>query len=169
MNNFKKAGFLMLILIMTLTIFTACSTPAATPVPEPEKTTTTSGIGYTDGVYTAQEATFDATTGWKDNATVTIAGGKISSVVLNGTNKDTTLGDKLSAVKAGKYDIVASGEKSPWDVQAKAIEDKIVSSQDTTSMSFDADGKSDAIPEATMSYGHYYDLVNEALAKAKTK
>src|SRR5665647_944135 len=169
MKNFKKAGILVLVLIMALTVFTACAkdkpepTPAPTPEPKPEATL------YTDGTYTAEQADFDATNGWKDNATVTITDGKISAVVLNSTNSDPAKGDKLSEVAAGNYDMVAAGAASAWDVQAKAIQDYIVSTQDTTSITFDAEGKADAISGATISYGHFFDLVNEALAQAEAK
>ena len=161
MKNLKKAGVLVLILVMALLAFTACS--STTPEPTPEPTT-----GYVDGTYTAEATDFDAQ-GWKDSATVTITGGKISAVVLNGMNKDSAIGDKLSAVAAGKYDMVAAGAIAPWDQQAKAIQDYIVSTQDTTSITFDDAGKSDAISGATISYGHFFDLVNEALTQAKAK
>ncbi|MBK5246287.1 MAG: FMN-binding protein [Peptostreptococcaceae bacterium] len=167
MKNFKKVGILVLVLIMALTVFTACAkdepTPAPTPEPTPEATL------YTDGTYTAEQADFDAEKGWKDNATVTITDGKISAVVLNSTSSDAAKGDKLSEVAAGNYDMVAGGAKSAWDVQAKAIQDYIVSTQDTTSITFDAEGKADAISGATISYGHFFDLVNEALAQAEAK
>ena len=161
MKNLKKAGVLVLILVMAMLAFTACS--STTPEPTPEPTT-----GYVDGTYTAEATDFDAQ-GWKDSATVTITGGKISAVVLNGMNKDATIGDKLSAVAAGKYDMVAAGAIAPWDQQAKAIQDYIVSTQDTTSITFDDAGKSDTITGATISYGHFFDLVNEALTQAKAK
>ncbi len=38
-----------------------------------------------------------------------------------------------------------------------------------TTPEFDADGKSDAISEATIAYSQFYDLVNQALTKAKAK
>ena len=169
MKNLKKSGMLILVLIMAFVVFTACAKQAPAPTPEPTPTPTPAAIVYNDGTYTAEQADFDAETGWKDNVTVTITNGKISAVVLNSTNKDTTKGDKLSEVAAGNYDMVAGGAKSAWDVQAKAIQDYIVSTQDTTSIAFDAAGKSDAISGATISYGHFFDLVNEALAKAVKK
>lgn len=167
MKNFKKAAILILVLIMVLTVFTACAKdePKEEPKPEPKPEATL----YTDGTYTAEQADFDAETGWKDNATVTITDGKISAVVLNATNTDTAKGDKLTEVAAGNYDMSVAGSKTPWDVQAKAIQDYIVSTQDTTSITFDAEGKADAISGATISYGHFFELVNEALAQAEAK
>lgn len=161
MKNLKRAGILLLILVMVGGVFAGCASKPAEPTPTPEP-----AVGFTDGTYVAEAADFDAQ-GWKDSATVTITGGKISAVVLNGTNKDATLGDKLTAVKDGKYDMTAAGAIAPWDVQAKAIQDYIVTSQDTTSITFDDKGKSDAISGATISYGHFFDLVNEALSQAK--
>jgi major membrane immunogen (membrane-anchored lipoprotein) len=168
MKTFKKASILMLILIMAMMTFTACASAPATEEPAPSEEP--AATGYMDGTYYAEQPDFSAETGWKDNATVTITDGKISSVVLNATNVDSTKGDKLSAVAAGQYDMVGqAGAIAPWDQQAKAIQDYIVSTQDTTSIAFDADGKSDAITGATISYGHFFDLVNEALADAVSK
>ncbi len=163
MKNFKKASILVLVLIMAMTVFTACAKSEPAPKPTPEPT------GYVDGTYFAEEPAFNAETTWKDNVTVTIAGGKITAVVLNATSSDATKGDKISEVAAGNYDMSVAGSTSPWDVQAKAIQDYIVSTQDTTSIAFDAAGKSDAISGATISYGHFFDLVNDALAQAVAK
>ena len=167
MKNFKKLGVLVLVIAMAMSMFTACAkdepTPEPTPEPEPEVTS------YVDGTYTAEMPDFDAETGWKDNAAVTIKDDKISAVVFNGTSKDTTKGDKLSEVAAGNYDMTVAGAIASWDVQAKAVQDYIIETQDTTSITFDAAGKSDAISGATISYGHFMDLVNEALAQAKEK
>ncbi len=163
MKNFKKAGVLVLVLIMAMTVFTACAKAEPTPEPTPEP------AGYVDGTYFAEEADFNAETTWKDNATVTIAGGKITAVVLNATSSDAAKGDKISEVAAGNYDMSVAGSTTPWDAQAKAIQDYIVSTQDTTSITFDDAGKSDAITGATISYGHFFDLVNEALAQAVAK
>jgi major membrane immunogen (membrane-anchored lipoprotein) len=159
MKNFKKASILVLVLIMALTVFTACA--KTEPTPEP--------TGYVDGTYFAEEADFNAETTWKDNVTVTIAGGKITAVVLNAASSDAAKGDKLSEVAAGNYDMSVAGSTTPWDAQAKAIQDYIVSTQDTTSIAFDDAGKSDAISGATISYGHFFDLVNEALTQAVAK
>lgn len=168
MKNFKKLSILVLILIMAMTMFVACGgAEEPAPAPEPEPTEEPVAEGYVDGTYMAEQADFDANSGWKDNATVTITDGKISAVVFNGTYKDDTKGDKLSEVAAGNYDMSVAGATSPWDVQAKAIADYIVETQDTTSITFDAEGKSDAISGATISYGHFFDLVNEALAQAE--
>lgn len=165
MKNFKKLGILVLVLIMALTVFVACGSEEPAPTPEPAPVEEPAGL--VDGTYTAEEADFNAESGWKDNATVTVTDGKISAVVFNGTYKDDTKGDKLSEVAAGNYDMSVAGAKAAWDVQAKAIQDYIVETQDTTSIEFDAEGKSDAISGATISYGHFFALVNEALEQAK--
>lgn len=165
MKKFKKAGILVLVLMMALTMFAACGAeepePTPEPTPEPEVT------AYADGTYMAEMENFDAETGWKDNATVTIANGEISEVIFNATYKDDTKGDKLSEVAAGNYDMSVAGAIAAWDVQTAAIQDYIVSTQDTTSIAFNEEGKSDAISGATISYGHFMDLVNEALEQAK--
>ncbi len=169
MKKFKKASILVLILIMSMMAFAACggSEPAAEePVaeePAAEETT-----GYVDGTYYAEEPEFNEN-GWKDNVTVTITDGVISAVVLNAISEDPAIGDKLAAVAAGQYDMSVAGAQAPWDEQAKAIQDYIVSTQDTAGITFDEEGKSDAITGATISYGHFFDLVNEALAQASAE
>jgi len=173
MKKFKKASILLLILLMTMMSFAACggAEEPATEEPateEPAAEEPASEAAYVDGTYYAEMADFDEN-GWKDNATVTITDGKIASVVLNATNKDAAAGDKLAAVAAGKYDMTVAGAKAPWDQQAKAIQDYIVTNQGTETLTFNAEGKSDAISGATISYGHFIDLVNEALAQAKAE
>lgn len=156
MNSFKKAGALALMLMLALTLLTACGQKEE-PAAE-----------YVDGEYFAEMSDFDDK-GWKDNATVTITDGKISAVVLNSNNEDTALGDKLTAVKNGEYDIKAAGAQSGWDEQAKAIADYIIANQGTSGVTFDEEGKSDAISGATIHYNQFFDLVNQALEQAKAK
>ncbi len=165
MEKFKKVGILLLVLIMSMSIFVACGgdEPEPTPEPTPEPETAM----YADGTYMAEMPDFDAETGWKDNATVTIVDGMITEVVFNATFKDDTKGDKVSEVAAGNYDMSVAGAIAPWTEQAMAVQSYIVETQDTTSIAFDEAGKSDAISGATISYGHFMDLVNEALEQAK--
>lgn len=157
MSGFRKVGILVVMLIATLTLFTACGQKE-----DPAAAT------YVDGEYYAEMPDFDDK-GWKDNITVTITDGKISSVVLNSKNKDTAVGDKLTAVKNGQYDMKAAGAKADWDEQAKAIGDYLVANQGTGNVTFDEEGKSDAISGATIHYNQFFDLFNQALEQAKAK
>lgn len=164
----KKFFLFALVLMMSLTMMVACGSNEPEPTPEPETPPAEDVVeGYKDGTYFAEEADFNAETGWKDNATVTVTDGKISDVVFNATYKDDTKGDKLSEVAAGNYDMSVAGAQAAWDVQAKAIQDYVVSTQDFTSVEFNEEGKSDAISGATISYQHFFTLIEEALAQAK--
>ena len=167
MKRFLKTGILVILMMIAALAIAGCGAKTEAPAPEPTPEPTVTAK-YVDGTYFAEMPDFDAQ-GWKDNVTVTIAGDKITTVVLNATNKDAAVGDKLTAVKNGQYDMVAGGAKQPWDVQAKAIQDYIVANQGTANVTFDAEGKSDAISSATISYNMFFDLVNQALEKAKVK
>lgn len=117
-----------------------------------------------DGVYFAQETAFAKDSGWKDQVVVTVAGGKISSVVWNGVS-NTGIADKLWAVANGAYPMVKFGKaKAEWDVQAKAVADYLVKTQEPSFSKFKADGTTDAISGASIHVKGFYDLVNKALA-----
>jgi len=156
MKSMKKAGILLAILLMAVTVLAGCGQKeAAAPA-------------LKDGTYFAEMPEFDDK-GWKDNATVTIADGKITAVVLNSTNTDPAVGDKLTAVANGQYDMSVAGAQAPWDQQAKAIADYIIAQQGATGVTFDEEGKSDAISGATIHYNQFFDLVNQALEQAKAE
>ncbi|MCR6545030.1 FMN-binding protein [Dehalobacterium formicoaceticum] len=157
MKNYKKISIFGLMLIIALAFTAGCGGT--------NKPTTTS---YVDGKYFAEMPEFDDK-GWKDNATVTIRDGKIDDVILNAINEDPAKGDKLTAVANGEYDMKAAGAKADWDEQAKAIEDYIIEKQGATGVTFDEEGKSDAISGATIHYNQFFDLVNQALDQAKAK
>jgi major membrane immunogen (membrane-anchored lipoprotein) len=119
-----------------------------------------------DGVYFAQESAFAQDSGWKDQAVVTVKGGKIVSVVWNGTS-NTGLPDKAKATAQGDYPMVKFGKaKAEWNVQSKAVQDYIVKTQDVGFNKFDAEGRTDAISGATLHVKGFFALVNEALASA---
>ncbi len=118
-----------------------------------------------DGVYFAQEADFAKDSGWKDQVIVTVKSGKIASVSWNGVS-NTGVADKLTAVAAGGYPMVKFGKaKAEWNVQAKAVQDYLVSSQDIAFSKYkDAEGHTDAISGATIHVKGFFELVNAALA-----
>ncbi len=121
-------------------------------------------ISAKDGVYFAQESDFAKDSGWKDQAVVTVAGGKILSVVWNGVS-NTGLADKAKASAQGNYPMVKYGHsKAEWTVEAKAVQDYIVKTQDIGFAKFDAEGKTDAISGATIHVKGFFGLVNAALA-----
>jgi major membrane immunogen (membrane-anchored lipoprotein) len=119
-----------------------------------------------DGVYFAQESAFAKESGWKDQAIVTVKGGKIVSLAWNGVS-NTGIADKATAVAQGAYPMVKFGKaKAEWDVQSKAVVDFIVKTQNVGFSKFDAEGRTDAISGATIHVQGFFALVNAALASA---
>jgi major membrane immunogen (membrane-anchored lipoprotein) len=117
-----------------------------------------------DGLYFAQESDFAKDSGWKDQVVVAVKGGKIASVLWNGVS-NTGVADKRTAVAAGGYPMVKFGKaKAEWDVQAQAVQDYLVKTQDIGFNKYsDAEGHSDAISGASIHVKGFFDLVNKAL------
>jgi major membrane immunogen (membrane-anchored lipoprotein) len=119
-----------------------------------------------DGVYFAKEGDFAKETGWKDEVIVTVKGGKIASVLWNGV-ANTGVPDKLTVLPLGGYPMVKFGNaKAEWDVQAKAVQDYLLKTQDVGFSKFDAEGRTDAISGASIHVKGFFGLVNQALASA---
>jgi major membrane immunogen (membrane-anchored lipoprotein) len=120
-----------------------------------------------DGVYFAQTTDFPKDSGWKDQVIVTVKSGKITNVVWNGVS-NTGVADKLTAVATGGYPMVQFGKaKAEWNVQAKAVVDYLLKTQDIGFSKFsDAEGHTDAISGATIHVKPFFVLVNAALASA---
>ncbi len=119
-----------------------------------------------DGVYFASESGFSKS-GWKDQVTLTVAGGKITAVSWNGLGNLPGVTDKKSWAAAGKYGMKkASKLGTEWDQQAAAAESWLVKSQDLSLAKFDKDGKTDAISGASMTTKGFIELVSKALASA---
>lgn len=116
-----------------------------------------------DGVYFAQDADF-SDSGWKEQVVVRVKGGKIASVTWNGV-PNSGIADKLSAVASGAYPMVKAGKaKAEWDVQAKAVENYLLKTQNTGFSAFDDKGHTDAITGASIAVKGFYGLVKAALA-----
>jgi major membrane immunogen (membrane-anchored lipoprotein) len=119
-----------------------------------------------DGLYFAQESSFAKDSGWKDQVVVGVKGGKIASVEWNGVS-NLGLADKLVAVATGGYPMVKYGKaKAEWDVQAKAVQDYLLKTQDVGFNKFKPEGTTDAISGASIHVKGFFGLVNAALASA---
>jgi major membrane immunogen (membrane-anchored lipoprotein) len=119
-----------------------------------------------DGTYFAMEKDFAKDSGWKDEVVVAVKSGKIVSVTWNGVS-NTGVADKLSVIPLGGYPMVKYGKaKAEWDVQAKAVQDYLVKTQDLGFSKFDAEGRTDAISGASIHVKGFFTLVNAALASA---
>jgi major membrane immunogen (membrane-anchored lipoprotein) len=118
-----------------------------------------------DGVYFAQESGFGSS-GWREEVVVTVAGGKIASVVWNGTS-NLGLADKKTVAAAGKYGMKKASKLGlEWDQEAANVEAWLVKSQDIGFSKFNAKGETDAISGASLTVKNFFELVNKALASA---
>lgn len=120
---------------------------------------------YKDGTYHAEGDQFDAKSGWKDTVDVVIAAGKIVKVNFSGVNAKGE--DKKQFSIDGKYGMKAGGAQAEWHEEAAKAEAYLVEKQDPASVTFNAEGKTDAISGATISLKEYFDLVTKALDQAK--
>jgi len=117
-----------------------------------------------DGVYYAEDEAYGPT-GWKEQVVVKVAAGKITDVTWNGV-PNSGVADRRTVLPVGGYPMVKFGKaKAEWDVQAKAVQDYLLKTQD---IAFDkysnAEGNTDAIAGATIHVKYFFTLVNKALA-----
>jgi major membrane immunogen (membrane-anchored lipoprotein) len=119
-----------------------------------------------DGVYFAQDSDFAPQGGWKDQVVVTVAGGKITSVIWNGVS-NLGVADKKTVAASGGYGMKkASKLGKEWNEQAAAVEAYLVKTQDVGFGKFTASGSTDAITGASLTVKGFFALVNKALASA---
>lgn len=108
------------------------------------------GIYSKDGWFYAEQAAFDASSGWKDTILVTVVNGTVVDVLWNGIYKDDTKKSKLVEAVEGRYGMVKAAKLGEWNVQAAAVQDAIIKAQDPAKIAVKADGKSDAISGASI-------------------
>ncbi|MEF2966223.1 FMN-binding protein [Paenibacillus sp. M1] len=120
---------------------------------------------YKDGTYHAEGDKFDEHSGWKETADVVIAAGKIVKVNFSGVNEAGE--DKKQNSIDGKYGMKAGGAQSEWHEQAALAEAYLVENQDPASLTFNEEGKTDALSGVSISLQSYFGLVTKALEQAK--
>lgn len=121
---------------------------------------------YKDGTYHAEGDKFDEHSGWKETADVVIAAGKIVKVNFSGVNEAGE--DKKQNSVDGKYGMKANGgAQAEWHEEAAKAEAYLVEQQDPASLTFNEEGKTDAISGVSISLKSYFDLVTKALEQAK--
>jgi major membrane immunogen (membrane-anchored lipoprotein) len=108
------------------------------------------GIYSKDGWYYAEQAAFDASSGWKDSVLITVVNGTVVDVLWNGSYKDGTKKSKLVEAVEGRYGMAKAAKLGEWNVQAVAVQDAIIKAQDPAKIAVKADGKSDAISGASI-------------------
>ncbi len=121
-----------------------------------------------DGWYYAEQAAFDAKTGWKDSVLVTVVNGRVVSVVWNGASNDAKKKSKIVESTAGNYGMVKFGKaKAEWHEQAAKFEAALVAAQDPAKIAVKSDGKTDAVSGVSMTVSGIVQLALDALKSAK--
>lgn len=122
-------------------------------------------VTYKDGTYHAEGDEFDPNSGWKETVDVVVAAGKIIKVNFSGVNEKGE--DKKQTSIDGNYGMKAAGSLGEWHEEAAKAEAFLVEKQDPTAVTFNEEGKTDAIAGATISLQSYFELVSKALEQAK--
>lgn len=146
----KRIIGILLVVCISAVLFTACS----------------GGTKYKDGVYTAEDSDFDSVTGWKENVTIVVTAGKISSVDWNGTHTEGGT-DKKTRSSSGEYGMVAGGAQAEWHEQAAKMEAELIKEQDPNKIKVSGEGLPDAVSGVTIHVSNFVMLCNKALSTAK--
>jgi len=173
MKRTIKLAFLAIILLIAL-VGVGCAKEepkavAAVATPASKATVTPVTSGPKDGIYFAIDEEF-ASSGWKETATLTVSGGKITQADWNGVNISGGA-DKKTFDKAGKYNMVKFGSaQDEWSVQANRAEAFLLEKQDLKAINYkDAEGHTDDISGVSIHVSSMYALVEKALASGVQK
>jgi major membrane immunogen (membrane-anchored lipoprotein) len=121
-----------------------------------------------DGWYYAEQAEFDAQSGWKDTILVTVVNGSIVDAVWNGISKDKAKKSKIVESATGKYNMVKFGKaKAEWHEQAAKAEAALVKANDPTKIAVKSDGSTDAVSGVSIHVSGFLKLASDALKTAK--
>jgi major membrane immunogen (membrane-anchored lipoprotein) len=121
-----------------------------------------------DGWFYAEQAAFDAKTGWKDTVLITVVNGRIVSVVWNGVSNDAKKKSKIVESAAGNYGMVKLGKaQAEWHVQAAKAEAALVAAQNPAAVAVNAAGKTDAVAGVSMTVSSLIALALDALKAAR--
>jgi major membrane immunogen (membrane-anchored lipoprotein) len=119
-----------------------------------------------DGWYFAEQADFDAQTGWKDSVLCTVVNGTLVDVLWNATNRDPAKKSKLVEAIAGTYGMARAAKLGEWNVQAAAVQAELLRVQDPAKIPLKQDGTSDAVSGASI-HLTAVTLAAQALAAAR--
>lgn len=121
---------------------------------------------YKDGIYFAQQKSFDEKTGYKYMVTLEVSDGKITKADWNGASVNAGE-DKKTLSKTGKYGMKEKGKSiAEWHEQAEKVEKFLVDKQDPAAITLkDDEGHTDAVSGATIKVKEFVELAKEALEK----
>ncbi len=167
----KISLILSIMLALSMLFFIGCgqdeaASPAETENSESsEEKAMSSGDGYEDGFYFAQEDGFSEKTGWKYMALLRVEDGEIVEATWEGAHRNAGTSKKTQS-KAGEYGMVEHGDaQAYWFEQAEKVEEKLLETQDPAAIEYDEDGYTDAISGVSIHINEFVGLAEEALAE----
>ena len=113
-----------------------------------------------DGTYEAKAA--EASNGYTDQVTITVADGKITEVNWEAVAEDGSLKSVLS--ENGEYVMTEDG--LTWAEQSKALADALIENQSLSFLNPDAEGKTDAVSGVSISVNGFISLAQQCLDQA---
>ena len=113
-----------------------------------------------DGTYEAKAA--EASNGYTDQVTITVADGKITEVNWEAVAEDGSLKSVLS--ENGEYVMTEDGPT--WAEQSKALADALIENQSLSFLNPDAEGKTDAVSGVSISVNGFISLAQQCLDQA---
>ncbi|WP_106769060.1 FMN-binding protein [Paenibacillus faecalis] len=120
---------------------------------------------YKDGGYHA-EGEMDAKSGWKSTVDLTVANGNVVAVYFSGVNENGE--DKQDFAKEGKYGMKEKGgAQAEWHEQMIKAQEFYLENQGAGSLTFNEEGKTDALTGVSVSVQEYFQLAEKALEGAK--
>ena len=118
------------------------------------------GAVLADGTYEAKAA--EASNGYTDQVTITVADGKITEVNWEAVAEDGSLKSVLS--ENGEYVMTEDG--LTWAEQSKALADALIENQSLSFLNPDAEGKTDAVSGVSISVNGFIILAQQCLDQA---
>ena len=118
------------------------------------------GAVLADGTYEAKAA--EASNGYTDQVTITVADGKITEVNWEAVAEDGSLKSVLS--ENGEYVMTEDG--LTWAEQSKALADALIENQSLSFLNPDAEGKTDAVSGVSISVNGFISLAQQCIDQA---
>lgn len=162
----KKTFAIMLSAVLAMGLLAGCGSneETTTQTPETENTTgtTTEQAALADGNYFAKGEADDK--GWMYMIQLDVNGGKIESVDFDAANINTAGKTKKELSESGEYGMKAGGASSEWHEQAALLEQALVGQSDTSSITLNEEGNTDAVSGVSIKANNFVELADKALA-----